>query len=443
MNPVAHWQDRFAGTSERGPGGLASLRRKAIDRFAETGFPTPRVEEWRYTNPAAIAKLAWQEAATPPVERDAFERVAFPVFACSVVVFVNGRYAEALSTPPSLRPRLGVTPLAGEFVDADGARTERLGSLAGSAEGGFADLNTAFFRDGAHVRIPAGEIHEEPIHLVFVNAPGAGASASDSHPRVLIEAEPGSRATVIEDHVSVVKQSAGATLTNAITEIHVDDGAEVEWIKVQREHPGAFHVSGTHARVGRDARLSCHTLAFGTALTRNDLRVTLAEPGAECDLSGLFVAGGDQHVDNHTWIDHAKPHGTSRELYKGILDGHSRGVFNGRVVVRPDAQKSNAQQQNPNLLLSRDAEMNTQPQLEIRADDVRCTHGSTVGQLDEKAMFYLRSRGIPQREARQLLMRGFISEVTRRLSVPALAERIEDLAVERLGAGREPAEGGA
>ncbi|NNL67790.1 MAG: Fe-S cluster assembly protein SufD [Myxococcales bacterium] len=439
MNPVAHWQDRFAGTAERGPGSLAALRRKAIDRFAETGFPTTRIEEWRYTNPAAIAKLGWQPATPVEVEREAFERVAFPVFACSVVVFVNGHYVEALSTPPGLRPRLGVTPLAGEFVDADGARTERLGSLAGAAEGGFADLNTAFFRDGAHVRIPQGEIHEEPIHLVFVNAPGAG--ATDSHPRVLIEAEPGSRATVIEDHVSLARTSAGETLTNAITEIHADDGARVEWIKVQREHPGAFHVSGMHARVGRDARLSCHTLAFGTALTRNDLRVTLAEPGAECDLSGLFVAGGEQHVDNHTWIDHAKPHGTSRELYKGILDGRARGVFNGRVVVRPDAQKSNAQQQNPNLLLSRDAEMSTQPQLEIRADDVRCTHGSTIGQLDETALFYLRSRGIPRDEARQLLMRGFVSEITRGLSVPALAERIEDLAVERLETGREPADG--
>jgi len=185
--------------------------------------------------------------------------------------------------------------------------------------------------------------------------------------------------------------------------------------------------------VAGDARFSAATISFGTALTRNDARVVLAEEGASCELHGLFVAGGQQHVDNHTWIDHARPHGTSHELYKGILDGHARGVFVGRVVVQPDAQKSDARQRNQNLLLSRDAEIATQPQLEIHADDVKCSHGATVGQLDPDATFYLRSRGIPEREARNLLLSGFVSEITRALSVPALAERIEELVVERLG----------
>jgi Fe-S cluster assembly protein SufD len=245
-----------------------------------------------------------------------------------------------------------------------------------------------------------------------------------------VEAGPGSRAIVIEDHVSL---GAGATFTNAVSELELGAGAALEWIKLQREAPTACHVSGVHARVARDARFSAAALSFGTALLRNDARVVLAEEGASCELRGLFVAGGDQHVDNHTWIDHLRPHGTSRELYKGILDGRARGVFNGRIVVRPDAQKSDALQQNQNLLLSRDAEIATQPQLEIHADDVKCSHGSTVGQLDPDATFYLRSRGIPEREARNLLMAGFVSEITRALSVPALAERTLELAVERLG----------
>jgi Fe-S cluster assembly protein SufD len=434
MNAVAHWQERFRAT---GPDWLSALRRKSMDRLGETGFPTTRVEEWKYTNPAPITKVAWVTAPEATIDRESLERLSFPVFACSVIVFVNGRFAPDLSTSSALRPHLGVTSLADDLAD-DGDAASGLGGLSMGAQGGFADLNLAFFEDGARVRIPAGEVHQIPIHLVFVNAPGEAPAAI--HPRVWIHAEPGSQATVIEDHVSL---GPGTSLTNAISEIQVGENARVEWIKVQREDPSAFHVAGLHARLERAARLSAHSICFGTALTRNDVRITLAAEGAECDLQGLFVAGGDQHVDNHTWIDHAKPHGTSRERYKGILDGRARGVFNGRIVVRMDAQKSNAEQQNANLLLSRDAEINTQPQLEIYADDVKCSHGSTVGQLDPDALFYLRSRGVPEEEARLLLMRGFVSEITRNLSVPALAERVEDLAVERLGIARALPEGAA
>jgi Fe-S cluster assembly protein SufD len=431
MNPVARWQERFrpAG-AEREPAWLDALRRKAMTHLSETGFPSTRVEAWKYTNPAPLLRVPWEAAPEATIGRDDLERLSFPVFACSVIVFVNGRFAPELSTASGLRPHLGVSPLARE-LEGDGEAVTGLGELSAGAEGGFADLNLAFFSDGACVRIPAGEVHEIPIHLVFVNAPGGTSAAT--HPRVWLHAGPGSQATVIEDHVSL---AGGTSLTNAVSEVHVAEDARVDWIKVQREDPGAFHVSGLHARVERSGRLRAHTFSFGTALTRNDVRVTLAEEGAECELRGLFVAGGDQHVDNHTWVDHARPHGTSRELYKGILDGRARGVFNGRVLVRQDAQKSDARQQNPNLLLSRDAEVNTQPQLEIHADDVKCSHGSTVGQLDPDALFYLRSRGISLDPARALLMRGFVSEIARAVPVPALAERMEDLAVERLGLGR-------
>jgi len=429
VNPVEHWQERFAGI-EPGAPWLAARRQKALDAFVEAGIPSTRVEEWRYTNPARIAKTAWEPAPVgPELDRAALEQISYPVFACSVFVFVNGRYAPALSTPPALGGHLGVSSLAADPSDEN--LEGRLASV-GEAATPFANLNTAFFEDGAHVRIATGKHIEEPLHLVFVNAPGDDPIAA--HPRVLIEAEPGSQATVIEDHVSL---GAGSSFTNAVTEIVVGENAEVEWIKVQREDPTALHVSEMRARVARDGRLTAHTLSFGTALTRNDGRVRLDGAGAACAMNGLFVAGGDQLVDNHTWVDHAEPHGTSSELYKGILDGRARGVFNGRVVVRPDAQKSDASQQNRNLLLSRDAEIATQPQLEIRADDVKCSHGSTVGQLDQDSLFYLRSRGVPLDEARDLLMRGFVSEITRGLSVEALAERIDDLAVERLVMARD------
>jgi Fe-S cluster assembly protein SufD len=426
VNPLAHWQERFAAVAP-GPPWLAARRRKALDAFVEAGFPTTRQEAWRHTNPARVAKTAWEVAPEVELDRAEIERISFPVFACSVFVFLNGRYAPALSTPPALGGWLGVTSLAADVLAESGGEL----ATVGEAVTPFGHLNTAFFEDGAHVRIAAGKAVEEPLHLVFVSAPGDEPVAT--HPRVLVEAEAGSRVTVIADHVSL---GGGTSFTNAVAEIAVGENAGVEWIGVQREDPSALHVAEMRARVARDGRLAAHALSFGTALTRNDARARLEGPGASVDLHGLFVAGGDQLVDNHTWVDHAEPHGTSRELYKGILDGRARGVFNGRVVVRPDAQKSDASQQNPNLLLSRDAEIDTQPQLEIHADDVKCSHGSTVGQLDPDALFYLRSRGVPLDEARDLLMRGFVSEITRGLSVAPLAQRVEDLVVERLGMAR-------
>jgi Fe-S cluster assembly protein SufD len=425
-----HWLERFRAQAPGGPAWLASLRRKAVDHFAEAGFPHVKLEAWRHTNPAPLVRVPFEapREAAAEIDRGTLERICFPVFACSVFVFVNGRYAPALSTTPALGGWLGVSSLARDLAERPDAREGALGARAGADAGAFAALNTAFFEDGARVRVEAGaDLGGEPIHLVFITAPGGPPAAS--HPRV-----------VVEDHVSL---AAGDTLTNAVTEIDVAENASLEWIKVQREDPTAFHVAGVHARVARDGRLAAHTLSFGTRLTRNDARVTLADAGAQAELRGLFVAGADQLVDNHTWVDHARPHGTSRELYKGVLDGRARGVFNGRVVVRPDAQKTDAVQRNANLLLSRQADIATQPQLEIHADDVKCSHGSTVGQLDPDAMFYLRSRGLGEAEARDLLMRGFVSEITRGLSVAPLSERVEDLVVERLGMARAlPGTGG-
>jgi Fe-S cluster assembly protein SufD len=239
---------------------------------------------------------------------------------------------------------------------------------------------------------------------------------------------------VIQDHVSI---GSGAAFTNAVTELLVGADARLEFVLLQREDDLAFHVSGLFVRVARDAALTSHVLSLGGRLVRNDLSALLSEPGAECTLRGLFLGTGDRVVDNHTLVDHAVPHGTSRELYKGVLGGRSRGVFRGRVIVRPHAQKTNATQSNPNLLLSDAAEIDTKPQLEIHADDVRCSHGSSIGQVDPEALFYLRARGLGERQARDLLTRGFAQEIATALPSAPLAERVSELLLERLAEGEE------
>jgi Fe-S cluster assembly protein SufD len=282
----------------------------------------------------------------------------------------------------------------------------------------FAAWNTAFFQDGAFLQLAAGAVVADPIHLVFLSEEAEEPSVS--HPRILIVAEKGSQAVIVETYLG-----AGRYLTNAVTEIVAGDGAVIDHYKVQDESPSGFHVQGVQVFQKRSSNYTSHNLALGAQLARTDLNVLLAEPGGECTLNGLFVGNGTQHLDNHTVIDHASPHCTSRELYKGILDGKSRGVFTGKIIVRPDAQKTDAVQTNRNLLLSREALVNSTPALEIRADDVKCRHGSTIGQIDPLALFYMRSRGISEEDARALLVYGFAADVTGRLKVAPIREGVE------------------
>ena len=291
----------------------------------------------------------------------------------------------------------------------------------------FAALNTALFADAACLAVPAGAVLPQPIHLVFVST-GNGAPRA-SFPRVFIEAGAGSRALVIQDHVTL---GDGPRFTDAVSEVTVGENASLELVILQRESDATYHVGNLSAELARDARFAARTLTLGGAFVRNDLAARLAGAGAECDLDGLFLGAGSRLVDNHTLVDHAVPHGTSRELYKGILGDRSRGVFRGRVIVRPDAQKSDAQQSSANVLLSNQAEIDTKPQLEIWADDVRCSHGASIGRLDEDALFYLRSRGLGESAARDLLTRGFAAEVMRRIGSEPLAEALGDLLLERL-----------
>jgi Fe-S cluster assembly protein SufD len=400
---------------------LGALRADALASFADGGLPTTSHEEWRYTSLAGFSRLAFELApAEAPPSRNQVEAIAAPFFACSAYVFVDGRFTPELSSPSTL---------------ADGVRVDRLGaavppdfgSLVNVKQHPFAALNTALFEDVAVVSVPADAVAEQPIHLVFVST-GAGPPRA-SFPRVLIEAGRGSRALVIQDHVSL---GAGPRLTAAVSEARVAENASLELVLLQRESDETFHFGSQQVRLARDARFASRTLTLGGALVRNDLAALLAAPGAECHLDGLFLGSGERLVDNHTLVDHAEPHCTSRELYKGILADRSRGVFRGRIVVRPDAQKTDAQQSNANVLLGSGAEIDTKPQLEIWADDVRCSHGASIGRLDEDALFYLRSRGIGEAAARDLLTRGFAAEVLERIGSEPLAEALGDLLLERL-----------
>jgi len=415
------------------PAWLARMRREAAATFAAAGLPHTRLEEWRYTNVTPLARVPFELATgRPDVSREALEQVSFPVYACSVFVFVDGVLRPELSAPRALSAGVRVLGLA-ELLASEPERVAgELGSLVDTKLHPFAALNTAFLDDGAVLLVPRGARLSQPIHVVFASS-GAAADRA-RHPRVLVVAGPGSRGDVIVDHVDL---SPARGFTNAVIEARVERGAELGLMLVQRESDRTFHVSHLAARVERDARLSAHTVTLGGALVRNDACVLLAEEGASCRLHGLFAGDGEQLFDHHSLIDHAMPHGQSRQLTKGILGGASRGVFRGRVIVRPDAQRTDAEQSNPNLLLSPGAEIDSKPQLEIHADDVRCRHGSSIGRLDEDALFYLRARGLDEGEARDLLVRGFAAEVLDALPVPALGTALASLLAARVA--RTPA----
>lgn len=432
MDPREHygaWFERFAAARAASePDWLAARRKDAMSAFSAQGFPTTRDEDWRYTSVAALARTAFEPGDPAPrgLRREHVEAAALPVYACSLFVFVNGRLAVDLSAKSaagdvrvqSLREALAAAPERLEPVLAQRAQVK------GAP---FTALNTAFLDDGALVEIAPGATLPAPLHIVHVAWPDGAETVS--FPRALVLARGGSRATVIEDHVSL---GAGGFFTDAVTELELESGAQLDYVKLQREAPAGHHVASIHAGLGRDTRLGAVTLSLGSALTRTDFTARLEGPGAECVLDGLYVAGDRQLVGSHTTIDHVAPHGTSRQLYKGILDGRSRGVFRGRVIVRENAQRTDARQTNKNLLLARDAEADSMPQLEIAADDVKCSHGATIGQLEEDALFYLRARGIDESGARRLLLRAFAAEVTGAIREEPLREQVESLLLGRL-----------
>ncbi len=415
-----------------GPEWLEAVRRAAIERFAVTGFPTSRDEEWRFTPVAPIAQGNWRQAAGTdrPVTREQLEPFIFGHPEWTTLVFLDGGYSETLSSIGTLPEGVQVGSLA-EALRGDGATLGRhLARHAPVAGSPFTALSTAFMRDGGFIHVPPNTDLIRPIHLVFVTT--AGADRSVAHPRNLVLVETGARASVIESYVTLAEGSR--YWTNAVTEVVAGANSWIEHTRIQRESEQAYHVGLTHVEQERDSHYRSFSLAMGGALARHNLTARLKGENVETLLYGLYLTRGDQVVDNHTAIHHDQPNCRSWEVYKGVLDGRSRAVFNGKVFVKPEAQKTDAKQTNRNLLLSDTAKVNTKPQLEIFADDVKCTHGATVGRLDDVALFYARSRGVPADRAQLLLTYAFAAEVTSEVVLDPVREELERLVRERLGA---------
>jgi Fe-S cluster assembly protein SufD len=402
---------------------LRPLREAGLDQFQEMDFPTSRNEDWKFTSVAPLVKVPFELGPKAVGSSSLRQRITAEHLPNAIrLVFLNGRFAPDLSTkqePQGITVgRLATLAGKSELVE------DYLGKLADGSDHIFTALNTAFLSDGAVVLLPRGKVLTEPIQLLLVTM--AEGKRIMSHPRTLVVAGANSQATIIETYLSAGTQE-DVYFTNAVTEIAVGENAVIDHTKVQKESIRAFHIANTQIHQARSSNFSSHYVALGGGLARNETRIVFDGEGSEATLNGLYLAGGVQHLDNFTVIDHAKPHCASHELYKGILDGKAHGVFNGKIFVRQDAQKTDAKQTNQVLLLSDDATINTKPQLEIFADDVKCTHGATVGQLDAESVFYLRSRGIGLEDARGLLTFAFANDIISRLKVEAIREQLEKL----------------
>ena len=398
---------------------LRHLRAEGWEIFNSSGIPTPRDEDWRFTNLAPLARTEFRRAPEATVSREAIEKWRLAGAACRLV-FVNGRLAPELSDLTSLPAGLQVASLSQALGDNSENVEQHLGRYANLRRDAFSALNTALWEDGAYIHIQPGAQIGRPIHLLFVTADSDDAIMT--HPRSLIVAGRASQAAVVEDYVSL---GPGAALSNSVTELAASDDAIVSHYLLERENLNSFNISTLRLEQGRNADVSSHSILLGGGLVRNNVHPVLNGPGAECLINGLFVGGGRQHLDNYMLVEHASPQGSSRQFYNGILDQQARGVFHGRIVVHKDAQKTDAKQTNRNLLLSDDARIDTKPQLEIRADDVKCTHGATIGRIEDEPLFYLRSRGLDEISARNLLLYAFAAECLDRMKEQPVRDFVE------------------
>lgn len=442
--------DSYSETFERfQPGSdqaswVAPVRKSGMARFAELGFPTLQHEDWRFTNVAPIARLPFRPvfgAQPNSAVEETLRAMPFAGLDAIRLVFVDGRLVPAASQMDGVPAEATICGLAEGLSDPARASVleHHLARYIQTHANAFTALNTAFFTDGVFIHVKRGHALDRPVHLVFISSSKeSGATAS---PRNLIIAEKGSSLTVVESYLSAVSTHG---LTNAVTELVAGDGSNVEHVKFQDESPGSYHIAAIHALLGRSSNVLLHSFALGSKLSRNSIRTVLAGQGLECVLNGLYLTRGDQLADHHMVVEHAQPNCNSHEYYNGILDGRSKGVFHGRILVRRVAQKTDAKQTNKNLLLSDDATANTKPQLEIYADDVKCTHGATIGQLNEESIFYLRARGIGMERARRMLIHAFAGEIIERIHCAPVREELDRLVWDRLEANplvgeREPA----
>jgi len=425
---VERYVEAFASAEPTLPGRelswLANARQQALERFRAIGFPKPREEDWKYTRVAPIERRAFA-APSPGASADPAPFLLPPEVGAHQIVFVDGHFREELSRPAALADGAQVMSLAAALAAEGGALAPY---LAGGEEhpNGFSALNAAFAADGVVLRLADGVRLEAPVHLLFL---ASGSADTIAHPRIIVDAGRGARAVVLEHYACA---AGAAYFHNVVTQVSLAEQARVEHYKLQRESSSAFHVARMDVHQQAGSRFVSHSVSLGAALSRHDIDVTLDAPHASCALNGLYFGRGRQHVDYHTRVEHAKPDCASSEDYRGILAGRARGVFNGRVHVHPHAQRTDASQSNRNLLLSRDAEVDTKPQLEIFADDVKCSHGATVGQLDERMIFYLRSRGLDETAARGLLTYGFARDLVDRMDIEAVREAVAEALLERL-----------
>jgi Fe-S cluster assembly protein SufD len=401
---------------------LDRISQAAFDNFLAHGFPTTRDEEWRFTSVASIADGAFALVTEPRTAGLDIAHLRLPGEVAAELVFVDGRYVAGLSRRAALPSASRAESLAAAIAAPHEPIQTYLTQVAPFDRGPFLALNTAFLIDGAFVELAPGAILQQPIHLLFVATGRHNGQTTMAHPRVLAVLGANSQARIIETYAG---PDTTGYFTNAVTEIVLGENAVLDHYTRQYEGTGAHHVGAIYAQAGRSANCTLHAINAGGALVRNDVVTTLNGDGIDCTLNGLYLADEQRFVDNHTTIDHAQPHCASREIYKGILADRARGVFNGKIIVRPDAQKTDAKQTNRALLLSEDAQINTKPQLEIFANDVKCTHGAAVGQLDDEAMFYLRSRGLSAAHARQLLIHAFAADVLNRLPLESIRADVE------------------
>ena len=417
-------------TASHPPKWLAPLREAGIASFADQGFPTLHDEDWRFTNVAPIVKLPFHlagEVAVNGAESRVIDESVFVKLAGQRFVFVNGFFSAQLSRLKPVSGSARIESLAAALAKDPTLIEKHLGKYAHTANNTFAALNQAFFSDGAFIFVPAGVEVAEPVSLIYISS--AKHSGEAILPRNLIVAEANSKLTVVESYISTANV---AYLTNAVTELVAGDNAAVEHIKLQDEAAAAFHIATIAGEFGRASNVSVHSFALGAKLSRTNIRTKLAGEGLECILNGLYLTRGEQLADHHMIVEHAQPHCASHEYFNGILDDKSKGVFHGRIYVHQAAQKTDAKQTNKNLLLSDDATANTKPQLEIYADDVKCTHGATIGQLNDESIFYLRARGIPEKTARRMLIHAFAGEIIERVKCEPAREVIDRLVWDRL-----------
>lgn len=435
MSRLDHYLSEFARVERSLPGTgdpwLSQMRQGALERFREADFPSTRLENWKYTDVRPIQKHAF-DVVTEDIglTLSDIQPLLLEDLDAHRLVFVNGRYNDALSTVDGLPRGVQLSSLSQKLSAPDEVLRAHLDQIIDGQATAFSDLNGAFMSDGLFLSLEDGVVLDKPVHVLFIGTQTEHPAMA--HVRNVFRLGAGAEASVIEHYAGMPDSQY---FTNSVSEIVTERNAGLHFYKLQQESERAYHVAGIHARHARDSRFRAYTADLGGRLVRTDLNSRLDGEGADSRLYGVYVPRGKQHIDNHTRIDHASPHGTSREFYKGILDGRGRGVFNGKVVVHKHAQKTDSEQKSEALLLSKHAEVDAKPELEIYADDVKCQHGSTVGQLDEEAVFYLRSRGVDMDTARSLLTYSFADEVIREIRLEALRKHLEKNLLARLPGG--------